>query len=415
MNTTHTLTTDQQKALDSIHQFLLDPIETVFILKGYSGCGKTTLIKHLLDGLDNFIAATKLICPDMVNYDIKLTATTNKAAENLYQITKREATTIHSLLGLRVQIDYKTNITNLISSNKDPIVNTIVFIDEASQIDSQLLQHIFSKLQNCKIIFIGDPAQLIAVKAKHAVVFEAKFPSANLTEVVRQAEGNPIVDLSTKFRNTVNSGEFFNFQPDGHHIKHVDRETFNDLIIKEFTRPEWTYNDSKVLAWTNKCVINYNNAIREVVTGNPHFNEGDYAICNSFVTIGNHKIKTDELVHITAISKDTFMYGVPGNEFTIDGSIHVFMPKTLEARNKCIKQARTENKLYIVADIEKSWIDLRAAYAQTINKSQGSTYNQVFIDLNDVGRCNSGDQIARMLYVGVSRAKEYVTFTGDFI
>jgi ATP-dependent exoDNAse (exonuclease V) alpha subunit len=63
----------------------------------------------------------------------------------------------------------------------------------------------------------------------------------------------------------------------------------------------------------------------------------------------------------------------------------------------------------------ENWIDLRAAYAQTVNKSQGSTYDRVFIDLDDIRRCNSGDQIARMLYVAVSRAREQVFLTGDLV
>lgn len=61
------------------------------------------------------------------------------------------------------------------------------------------------------------------------------------------------------------------------------------------------------------------------------------------------------------------------------------------------------------------WIDLRAAYACTINKAQGSTYDKVFIDLDDIKKCNSGNQIARMLYVGVSRARLIVYLCGDLI
>ena len=67
----------------------------------------------------------------------------------------------------------------------------------------------------------------------------------------------------------------------------------------------------------------------------------------------------------------------------------------------------------VVAHIETQWIDLRNAFACTINKSQGSTFDAVFIDLDDVRRCNSGEQMARMLYVAVSRARNHVYLTGD--
>jgi ATP-dependent exoDNAse (exonuclease V) alpha subunit len=99
---------------------------------------------------------------------------------------------------------------------------------------------------------------------------------------------------------------------------------------------------------------------------------------------------------------------------TLDYVNRFFFPKSLEAKNARLKEAKAMEDFHIVARIDSSWIDLRAAYAQTINKSQGSTYDRVYIDLDDLRRCNSGDQIARMLYVGVSRARLQVFMTGDF-
>jgi hypothetical protein len=408
-----TLTADQNAALQKLNNFLVSPIETAFVLQGYSGCGKSTLIRTLLDKLPSFMKTAKLIQPSMKEFTLQLTATTNKAAENLAQISGEEVLTIHAFLGLRVQTDYKTNTTTLVPKNKLTLANFLIVIDEASQIDSELLRHIFSRTKDCKVIFVGDPAQLVQVGATKAVVFESKFPGAALTEVVRQAKGNPIVTLSTQFRNTVNTGHFFQFKPDGHHIQYLDRDAFNQEILTEFCRPDWRYKDSKVLAWTNKCVIGYNNLIRANMAGDPAFVVGDYAVCNSFLSVGRKTVKTDQLVQITEIVKAQ-SYDVPGAFFTLDHDIVAFMPVTLEARNTRIKQARAADQIDVIAAIEQNWVDLRAASAQTINKSQGSTYNKVFIDLDDVSRCNSGDQIARMLYVGVSRAKDHVYLTGDF-
>ena len=408
-----TLTLDQRGAMDAIYLFLCDPIETVFVLSGYSGCGKSTLIRTLLDSLPGFMRTAKLVNPSQRDYDVELTATTNKAAENLANITGSAASTIHSFLGLRVQTDYKTNVTTLIPKNNDILEDYLLIIDEASYVDGQLLKYIFSKTKNCKIIFVGDPAQLTPVKSIGTPVFDAKFTGAALTQVVRQAEGNPIVDLSTKFRNTVNTGKFFSFKPDGHHIQYMERDAFNKAIEAEFTRPDWRYQDSKILGWTNKCVINYNHFVRNAVLGDPHFAVDDYAVCNSFLSIGRKAIKTDQLVQITAISADMEKWGVMGNYFTLDHDVKTFMPKTLESKNARIRQAKAANEHYLVAEIEAEWVDLRAAYACTINKAQGSTFDAVFIDLDDIRRCNSGDQIARMLYVAVSRARNHVFLTGD--
>lgn len=409
-----TLTEDQQSALEAFHAFLTDPIETVFVLRGYSGCGKSTLVRTLLDQLPGFNKAAHLINPNHREYEVALTATTNKAAENLGSITGQGAVTIHSFLGLRVQTDYRSNTTTLIPRTNEQKQGYLLFIDEASYVDKQLLSFIFKMTYNCKVVFIGDPAQLTPVKSVGTPVFDANFTGAALTTVVRQAEGNPIVDLSTKFRHTVNTGEFFSFKPDGEHVVYLDRESFNKAIEQEFSRPDWRYQDSKILAWTNKCVIGYNHFVRNLAKGDPHFQVDDYAVCNSFVTVGKSSIKTDQLVQIGAIENDSVRYEVPGNMVCVDG-IWVFHPKSLELWNAGIKKMRAKDNFGAVAEMESQWIDLRAAYACTINKAQGSTFDRVFVDLDDIRRCNSGDQIARMLYVGVSRARTQVFLTGDLV
>ena len=408
------LTEDQQNALDSFYTFFSDPIETVFVLSGYSGCGKSTLVRTLLDRLPDYVRAMKLINPNQKDYSTELTATTNKAAETLSQITGHDVRTIHSFLGLRVQNDFKNNTSTLIPKSTVPVEGYLLFIDEASYIDSKLLDYIFKLTKNCKIVFIGDPAQLTPVKATGTPVFESNFSGAALTTVVRQAEGNPIVALSTQFRNTVNSGQFFSFKPDGKHVVYLEREHFNKAIESEFTRPDWKYQDSKILAWTNKCVIGFNHFVRNLAKGDPHFQVDDYAVCNSFLTMGRMSIKTDQLVQITGITEEYEMHGVMGKRYTLDHVVHTFMPNSLADKNARIKKARAEADLHLVAEMETQWVDLRAAYACTINKAQGSTFNEVFIDLDDISRCNSGDQIARMLYVAVSRARNRVFLTGDF-
>lgn len=410
-----TLTSDQQNAFHAFVAFLFDPVETVFVLEGYSGTGKSTLVKTLLDKLPNLMKAGLLANPDFPEYGIELTATTNKAAENLSQITGGVATTIHSYLSLNVFTDYKNNTTKLIRRSSEIKENKLIFIDEASYIDSNLLTLIFQSTQKCKIVFMGDPAQLTPVKSNGTPVFNAKFNGAKLTQVVRQAEGNPIQDLSTKFRETVNSSQFFSFSPDGHHIQHMDRDKFNQLIKTEFARPEWRYKDSKVLGWTNSCVIAYNNMIADNVKGNPEFQVGDYAVCNKFITIKRQSIKTDQMVCITGISDVVEVYGAKGRKMTLDSGITAFFPISIAERKAAIQRFKAMDDMATVYAINEEWIDLRAAYACTINKAQGSTFERVFIDLDDIRKCNSGEQIARMLYVGVSRARQQVFLTGDLV
>jgi len=408
------LTNEQQSALEAFFTFLADPKEVAFVLAGYSGTGKSTLVKTIIDQMPVRQKVMELLDPTYKGLDAVFTATTNKAAENLAFITGQSVVTIHSFLGLRVSRNYETGITELKPSYKKSMPeHHLVFVDEASSMDSALLEHTFALTRNCKIVFIGDPAQLLGVKASTAPVFNAGFPTAVLTQVVRQAEGNPIIDLATKFRHTVNTGEFFSFKPDGIVIKHVQRQEFETRLVEEFDRPDWNFRDSKVMGYTNACVTKYNQAINNLLKGTPHLRVGDYAICNSFVKIDKHSIKTDQTVLITRIDPEFAPNFVPGNNVTLDYLITAFLPKSRQDKQNRLKQAKAEKNYQLVEIIESEWIDLRPAFASTIDKAQGSTYDKVFIDLDDIRSCNSGDRIARMMYVGVSRARHQVILTGD--
>lgn len=414
------LTADQTNALDSIYSFIGDPAETVFVLEGYSGCGKSTLVSLFLERLPAYMKTLRLIDPSAKEYEVVLTATTNKAAENLAHITGQEVRTIHSYLGLRVDQNFQTGVTKLTPRNATTQTGAIVIIDEASKVDRDLLALIFQRTSQCKILFVGDPAQLIQFGTTSAPVFTAKFPGAALTQVVRQPkpeggleEIHPITALATQFRDTVNGGAWPTFKPDGFHIQHMSREDFLAEAEKEFGRPNWRHADSKMLAWTNRCVIGLNHYLRNLIKGDPDFQVGDYAICNSFIAAGKKALKTDQLVEITSISDDVVVLGVLGNRFTVDHTAEFFMPKTLASKNLRLREAKSSGDYDAVAKIETTWIDLRAANASTVDKAQGSTHDKVFIDLDDVAKCNSGNQLARMMYVGVSRARHHVYLTGD--
>lgn len=409
-----TLSEDQEKAKEMFLNFILNPAEQVMVLQGYAGTGKSTLVKDLLENMPKYLKMARAINPSSYDYGVQLTATTNKAAEALAQITGESVKTIHNFLGLRVQKDPRTGKSELVPRVFEPQSGYVLIIDEASMIDSNLLQLIFNQTENCKIMFIGDPAQLPPVGYNFTPVFNAGFTTAKLEKVMRQAAGNPIITLATQFRETVSTKVWKSFKPDGQHVIHLDQSDFEDAIIAEFTRPDWRYTQSKILAWTNDCAIRYNHAVSNQVTGESSFQVGDYVVCNKHTQVGKLSIKTDQLVYVTSIGEDVEYQGVMGNWVTLDYQHKCFLPKTLEAKNNALKRARANDNIRLAREIDDQWIDLRAAYAQTLNKSQGSTYDRVFIDLDDLRRCNIGDLIARLLYVGVSRARYQVFLKGDF-
>lgn len=415
------LTADQSNAENAFVQFLMDPDQQVFVLSGYSGTGKSTLIKTLLSRLDSYLEQVSKKHPDHMIHDVILTATTNKAAENFQSITGREVRTIHSQLKFRVMTDYATGKKELVATSKQKLQFTLLFIDEASYVDSKTLDMIFKQVENCKVVFIGDKAQLLMPKSMSAPVFSAGFPSAHLSEVMRQLgpDGKPqvnlITELATAFRHTVDTGVWpTNFKPDGETVLWVPRRQFKDVIEAEFLRDDWTYHDSKILAFRNDTVVAYNHHIRGQLKGEPRLQKGDYAENNHFVNVGKNGIKTDQTVYISQIEPDSKEFDVPGNWVELDYMIRAFHPHDRSIKARLAARFRAAGELKNAATVD-NWVDLRSVFAQTVNKSQGSTYKRVYLDLDDIKRCTHGNQIARMMYVGISRAQMQCWMTGDLV
>jgi len=99
----------------------------------------------------------------------------------------------------------------------------------------------------------------------------------------------------------------------------------------------------------------------------------------------------------------------------MDSNKRAFMAKHQQDVKKLLKQLKAKGSRGTATEIETEWVDLRAAYSCTINKSQGSTYRKVFIDLDDIKRCRTPNTVARLMYVAVSRASEQVIMTGDLV
>lgn len=410
------LSADQQRAYEAFCQLIQDPIQSILVIEGYAGTGKSFLIRKCVQDLHNLLKTIRLLKIQIPDYQLHLTATTNKAVETLISMTGQDAQTIYSLLGLRIKTDYSDMSTSITLNQRAQIIeDAIIFIDEAGLVNHQLLEYISMRTRRCKIIFVGDPAQLLDIKSKTALVFARDYPKVTMTEVIRQSSGSPVLELATAFRHTVNTGEFFSFKPDNQHVYHLDHLNFYQAIINEFTRPDWKESSSRVLAWTNNRVIAYNKAIYSQVNGTPKFKKGDYAICNSYMSKKAQRIKTGQMVCISAI-KPGEEEGVPGYHVEVDcGKTPFFLPENFTDKKKALKAAQQQRNFNLAKHIDQHWIDLRAVYASTINKAQGSTFDRVFIDLDDIKRCTNGNQIARLLYVGVSRAREQVYLTGDLV
>lgn len=380
----------QQKALDTLLAAVIDPNQKLITLTGAGGTGKTTILKQLIKELEDLA----VLMPEYL-LTWHFTATTNKAVAALSDAIgpSVEVTTIHNLLGLVPQ-------QGKLKQRRAPTVQhkSIVVIDEASYIGEELAQHIAPIVdQVTLIIFVGDSYQLPPVKDEISDIFDPKIiPQIELTQVMRQADGNPIQELSLALRDVVKNHGEPNITLDGVNISWLNSDDFikafcNDCIIS-------APGAVRALAWTNQTAQHYNNQAALACNGRTEFHAGDIVVNNHYFKSSQQSIPTDAIVRIYSISPWFTDFGKTMRNIATSYGEITELHKDYTAT--------PEQRLYY-------YPDLRYTYASTINKAQGSTYDTVYIDLNDLAKCNDRDLQLRLLYVAVSRARHKVVFTGD--
>lgn len=421
--------TDEQKnVIKTFMQFMGDPKERFMIIQGAAGTGKTTMIKGIVDTMrKQYKLMNTLLCKNSEDeFKIVLSATTNKAAAVLCELAgNMDVKTIHSTLGLSLKRDFQSGNEYLVKNRRwESRDNTILILDEASMLDNDTFKHLNDTLiGKSKAVLIGDVFQLAPIKQKQSTMQEmlSKIPTVTMNKVLRHS--GPILQTATLFREVV---ETLNFQdiPLSDKVIHLDGPAFLKEMEKTFTSPNYSPRSAKVLSWSNERVQLCNNYLRNLRGLGEGLEVGETVVSNNFVMSNGRVIPVDSEVTITNVEPLTEQEGISGNWITLDGLIRAFMPinyneakglmkklaKAANAENKPAKKSALWKRFY---DIKDTWLDLRSQYASTVHKSQGSTYDEVFLDLWDIGRCNSPTDTARMLYVGISRARNRVILSGE--
>ena len=392
------LSDEQIKAKDTILEFLLDSDQHFFVLQGTAGTGKTTLIKEVSKEWTSHQQLLKTLDPKYLLTKFTFTATTNKAVQALTNATGYFAETIHQLLGLTVR-----NGQVVLATKREPnFVNTVIVIDECSYIDYRLLEMIESFTKGNKVIFMGDKTQLPPVGYNHSPVFYKEYPTFNLTKQLRQMHSPNIAKYCRDLQTFINTPVDFPALNIGNEIEHLSKDEFNKRILQiDATK-------SKILAIKNRTVNNYNAVLFKARNGREEFTAKDVVINNHYVP----GLATDEEVTIEHIRYSTDRNGVAGANVVITNK-HYFLPDKVSNIKKLIKQYTAKGEYGSANAIKNTWVDLRPNFALTIHKSQGSTYDEVFIDLDDMKSIKDLRELAKLLYVAMSRAKYRVILTGD--
>lgn len=308
------LNKQQNEALEAITQFINSPQQAVFILKGYAGTGKTSLIAPIIDAIKKNKKEVMLMAP------------TGRAAKILSEKTNRNASTIHRVLykGFDVRATLHDNegkkafglfTETTKNSNGDDDVeiefglnqfeqnptNYVFIVDEASMISAKpinnnylrfgsnnLINDLINYIQPTlggKVIFVGDPAQLPPVGDNYSVALDEEFfenlglgvCTYELSEVVRQVEDSVILRNAMRIRNLILSAKRSTlvFEQKANEVEQV---TPNEVVTRYCQiSPKPSIGKAVVLCYSNEQVKNYNQAIRKLYYPNSYttVNKGD--------------------------------------------------------------------------------------------------------------------------------------------
>lgn len=468
---------DQQKsALYELEKFIED-YGTEITLSGYAGTGKSTIIGIFSKWLDHRIGRGNIVYTAPTHRANVITKQNNPNA-TVYTLSALFGFTPDTDIAME---QGSLDLRELEFRSKNQVKyepGQLIIIDEASMVQDGLyeyIQKIVAK-DGVSVIYVGDSAQLRPVKSDHiSKVFTSDgVPQITLTKVERTGD-NPILKEATRLRQ----GEGLSYQTDindkGQGVLYTSDAAVIDENLKQIVSSEEFNADPlhfRVLTATNAAVSAYNSKIRslrygkfakpfvkgDIIMGYSNklrkpdgsyklVNSGDYVIQN--ITDTTVKFKTDK----GDIEFKAFKLSIRPTGSTIMDDFHITVIDKNEPDSKLFeiveykdrlwrmaKEAKQDkqiskyrdlvqmafnidNELNITKNLEDNQgrLKIRKAidygYAQTVWKSQGSTYSKVLILSNEIDTFGYGRDVMQLRnelrYVAVSRAKNFVIINSE--
>ncbi|MEP0886853.1 MULTISPECIES: AAA family ATPase [unclassified Leptolyngbya] len=412
------LNRQQKKALKAMEGFVQSR-EKLFLLTGYAGTGKTTLLQALIKKMRKQGDRRRIV----------FTAFSNKATKVLQNMAESwelsiDCMTCCKLLGLRPDIDQTTgkqvfqpdrDSENLIESYQ------LVVVDEASMINAELWQllnlAVMDLLSKTQLLFVGDIAQLPPIGEPESPVFNEIHERVDLTEVVRY--GGAIALLAESIRNNLLQRDLPQFETDvnGDRTEGVivcQRYAWEKLMIRAFQSDACKADPDHVraLAYTNRRVDYLNQQIRRAIygAGTPRFVEGERLVANTPYLWGESVILQTssecEVLEVTTAQHGPWQVWVL-QVLTDEGkrrTVNTLHESSLGEFQRLLGLYAQEKRWGEFWDLKGLFADLNYAYCLTIHKSQGSTFQNVFVDVPNALINQNIRERNQLLYVAVTRA-----------
>ena len=359
----HLWSPQQDRALVEIATWLKTGRPQIFRLFGYAGTGKTTLARHIAEGIDG---------------DVVFAAYTGKAALVLRSKGCDDARTIHSLIYRPQDID--SEIPAFVINEQSPAnAASLIIIDECSMVDEELGRDLLSFGR--PVLVLGDPAQLPPVKG--GGFFTEAEPDFMLTEVHRQAADNPIIRMSMIVREG----------------GHLERGTYGEssVIARDAIDSATVTRADQVLVGLNRTRKLYNRRLRELFGFSGTLPEaGDKLVC----------LKNDRKKGLLNGGIWTVKLMAPARA----GKLRMSLVPEDDAARKPLRvrvlPAFFESEEEIPYTLRRDSDEFDFGYALTVHKAQGSQWNDMV--LFDESRAFR-EHRSRWLYTGITRAAERIT------
>lgn len=440
----HTPTAGQARFLSMFATFALNQSKEkkAFVLKGYAGTGKTTIVKTLVNSLSSFNIRCILMAP------------TGRAAKVLASYTGRRAHTIHRLIYMHKRDpDTGAYVMKLVQNRAK---NTLYIVDESSMIHDasygqrsllqDLFAYVYSDTSN-KVLLIGDTAQLPPVGKPESpglndelirFNFGLEVTAMELSEVIRQEEGSGILYNATQIRSNIASGEdAVQFRTRGYSdIFSMTPDRFEDGI--RYAYDKFGMENSIIICRANWQAVQYNQYIRRnilyydeelvpgdvlmVVKNNYTWLEPDSEA--GFIANGDfceiRKVKTyDELYDVRYAVLEIQMIDYPEmapiEVRVILDTLYSNKPAMDVDESKALYDKIVEDYAHDMSRIELKKeletnehlhaLQVKFAYALTCHKAQGGQWDCVFIDQGNKPP-ESDKETLRWQYTAVTRAKK---------
>lgn len=437
----------QQKALKLISQFLLEPSirDRVFVLRGYAGTGKTSLVGALVKTMSESNMRTVLMAP------------TGRAAKVFSLMANRTAMTIHKTIYRQQKFNVDFEGFQLMDNRQK---GTLFICDEASMISTlnegspfgtgnlldDLIEYVYSGDQ-CRLLLIGDSAQLPPVGQKRSPALEIgklqeyglEVMSVELTEVARQQLDSGILANATMLRDMLSHGQTedlprikYKEYPD---VKRIDGYELLEALSSSYYNAG--LDDTIIVTRSNVRANKFNLGVRnQILEREEELSSGDrlLVVKNNYYWGKQFDnlpfIANGDVVVVKRVRSTTELYGFRFAEVEIelpDYDIETEVVVLLDTLTAEGPSLTVEDQQRLFANVMEDYMDIagqrdrikavkdnryfnalqvKYGYCVTCHKSQGGQWSDVYLDLGYINPEHLGIDFYRWMYTAFTRAQK---------